>query len=166
MYRKLYDFVADFKDESEATARLLAALSEASLHQRVSEQGRTLGQIAWHITLTFGEMLSHAGLPVATPGEGAPPPDSVAGLLAAYRREAQAALDAVAAAWNDGLLAEEIPMYGESWPRGKVLSALIRHQAHHRGQITVLARQAGVTIPGVYGPAREEWAAFGLPAPW
>ncbi len=166
MYRKLYDFVADFKEESEATARLLAALSDASLHQRVNDQGRSLGQIAWHITLTFGEMLSHARLPVATPGEEAPPPDTVPGLLAAYRRQAQAALDAVAAAWNDGLLVDEIPMYGQSWARGRVLAVLLRHQAHHRGQITVLARQAGLVVPGVCGPAREEWAAWGMPAPW
>lgn len=166
MYRKMYDFVADFKEESEATAKLFGALTDACLARKVNEEGRSLGQIAWHITLTLGEMLSHAQLPLATTPAQAPPPSTVAELLAAYRREAQAAVDAVAAAWNDAMLPEEISFYGESWPRGKVLSALIRHQAHHRGQITVLARQAGVTIPGVYGPAREEWAALGLPASW
>ena len=42
-----------------------------------------------------------------------------------------------------------------------MLSSLIRHQAHHRGQMTVLMRQAGLPVPGVYGPAREEWKAYG-----
>ena len=28
----------------------------------------------------------------------------------------------------------------------------------------VLMRQAGLKVPGVYGPAREEWAAMGMPA--
>jgi hypothetical protein len=28
----------------------------------------------------------------------------------------------------------------------------------------VLMRQAGLSVPGVYGPAREEWAAMGMPA--
>jgi uncharacterized damage-inducible protein DinB len=166
MFRKVYDFVADFREESEATGKLLAALTDASLAQRVSPEGRSLGQIAWHITLTLGEMLAHAQLAVAGTPADAPVPATVAELVAAYRRQAQAAVTAVAEAWNDAMLAEEIPMYGESWPRGKVLSALIRHEVHHRGQITVLARQAGVVIPGVYGPAREEWAALGISAPW
>jgi hypothetical protein len=26
-------------------------------------------------------------------------------------------------------------------------------------------RQAGLGVPGVYGPAREEWGAFGMPPP-
>jgi uncharacterized damage-inducible protein DinB len=55
-------------------------------------------------------------------------------------------------------------MYGDEWPRGQALSALVLHQAHHRGQMTVLMRQAGLPVVGVYGPAREEWAAMGMPA--
>jgi hypothetical protein len=31
--------------------------------------------------------------------------------------------------------------------------------------MTVLMRQAGLKVPGVYGPAREEWAAYGMPPP-
>lgn len=31
--------------------------------------------------------------------------------------------------------------------------------------MTVLMRQAGLTVPGIYGPAKEEWAKFGLEAP-
>jgi uncharacterized damage-inducible protein DinB len=44
------------------------------------------------------------------------------------------------------------------------LRVLIQHEVHHRGQMTVLMRQAGLEVPGVYGPAREEWAACGMPA--
>jgi hypothetical protein len=29
--------------------------------------------------------------------------------------------------------------------------------------MTVLMRQAGLVVPGVYGPAREEWAVYGMP---
>jgi hypothetical protein len=25
-------------------------------------------------------------------------------------------------------------------------------------------RQAGLVVPGIYGPAREEWAKMGMPA--
>jgi uncharacterized damage-inducible protein DinB len=41
-----------------------------------------------------------------------------------------------------------------------VLTSLVRHQVHHREQMTILMRQAGIVVPGVYGPAREETAAI------
>jgi uncharacterized damage-inducible protein DinB len=44
------------------------------------------------------------------------------------------------------------------------LSATIRHQTHHRGQLTVLMRQAGLVVPGCYGPSREEWGQYGMAA--
>jgi hypothetical protein len=28
--------------------------------------------------------------------------------------------------------------------------------------MTVLMRQAGLKVPGVYGPSREEWSQFGM----
>jgi len=37
------------------------------------------------------------------------------------------------------------------------------HQTHHRAQMTVLMRQAGLKVPGVYGPSREEWSQMGMP---
>jgi uncharacterized damage-inducible protein DinB len=55
-----------------------------------------------------------------------------------------------------------VEMYAERWRKGQVLSVLIRHQCHHRGQMTVLMRQAGLRVPGVSGPSREEWATWGM----
>jgi len=40
-----------------------------------------------------------------------------------------------------------------------VLQTLVVHQIHHRGQMSVLMRQAGLVPPGIYGPTREEAAA-------
>ncbi|MEA3297729.1 MAG: DinB family protein, partial [candidate division Zixibacteria bacterium] len=42
---------------------------------------------------------------------------------------------------------------------------LIQHQIHHRGQMTVLMRQAGIKVPSLYGPAKEDWAQMGLEPP-
>jgi uncharacterized damage-inducible protein DinB len=38
---------------------------------------------------------------------------------------------------------------------------LIVHEIHHRGQMTVLMRQAGLSFTGIYGPTREEWIKKG-----
>ena len=49
-------------------------------------------------------------------------------------------------------------MYGEKWRERKTLGVLVTHQIHHRAQLTVVMRLAGLKVPGVYGPAKEEWA--------
>jgi uncharacterized damage-inducible protein DinB len=67
--------------------------------------------------------------------------------------------------WTDATLLEDDEMYGERWKRGFTLLALVKHEIHHRAQMTVLMRQAGLKVPGIYGPALEEWGAFGQEPP-
>jgi uncharacterized damage-inducible protein DinB len=163
MYRTIADFQHDFTQENAATLKILRALTDASLGQRVSAEGRTLGRLAWHIVGTLREMPTSAALPVAGGEAEAPVPASAAEIVSTYEHAARDVEAAVTAGWSDADLDGEIALYGETWKRGRVLSALIRHEAHHRGQMTVLMRQAGLAVPGVYGPAREEWAAYGMP---
>ena len=56
-------------------------------------------------------------------------------------------------------------MYGEKWQRGLTLHILLQHEVHHRGQMTVLMRQAGLKVPNIYGPAKEGWAEYGADTP-
>ena len=163
MYRRIADFQEDFAQESAATLKVLAALTDAALGQRVTPDGRSLGRLAWHLVGTLHEMPASAGLATAAAAAEAPVPATAAEIAAAYQRAAAAVRAAVDGAWSDADLDGEIALYGESWKRGRVLSALIKHEAHHRGQMTVLMRQAGLPLPGVYGPSREEWAAYGMP---
>ena len=164
MYRTVADFVEDWNQESASTLRVLRALTDRSLDQRVNPDGRTLGRLAWHITETLGEMLSKTGLTLDVVSEHAPQPSRAAEIAREYERSARAVGEGVRQAWTDADLEQLVPMYGEEWKKGVVLAVLVKHQAHHRGQMTVLMRQAGLAVPGVYGPAREEWAAMGIPA--
>jgi uncharacterized damage-inducible protein DinB len=45
------------------------------------------------------------------------------------------------------------------------LQILVRHEIHHRGQMTVLMRQARLKLPGIYGPSKEEWSKYGAQPP-
>ncbi len=166
MFRTLDDFAAAWQVEADNTLKVLRALTDASLRQTVVPGGRTLGFLAWHITCTLAEMGSHAGLAIDGPTEQTPEavPVRAADIAAHYEKASAMVVPAVRGAWTDAQLAEVVPMYGEQWPRGLVLAILLNHQTHHRGQMTVLMRQAGVKVPGVYGPAKEEWAAMGMPA--
>lgn len=164
MFRKIEDFTRQFETEYQGTLKVLRALTDESLAQRVSPGGRTLGRLAWHIVQTQPEMAERTGLEPQGPGESAPVPGSAAEIASAYERSATSLLQQVRDTWTDEKLVETSDMYGEQWPNGLSLEIVIRHEAHHRGQMTVLMRQAGLQVPGVYGPAREEWAAYGMPA--
>ena len=56
-------------------------------------------------------------------------------------------------------------MFGQTWQNGLTLSLFIRHEVHHRGQLTVLMQLAGLPVAGMYGPSKQEWEAMGIPAP-
>ena len=165
MFRKIEDFRKSWDYETQATLKLLDKIDDASLPQKVTADGRSLGFIAWHLVLTMGEMTGYTGLKVDAPAENTPVPAHAADIREAFGKAAQSLGAQVSQEWPDASLEDEVPMYGETWKRSQVLSSIILHQAHHRGQMTVLMRQAGLPVPGVYGPAREEWGAFGMPEP-
>ena len=161
MFRRIGDFLEEWQYETEATAKIFSALTEESLSQKVYPEGRTLGRLAWHITGTLGEMPQQAGIKLKLPTYEEEAPATLQALADTYQHSSDAIGESVKLQWSDAMLAEKIPMYGEQWERGKVLLSLIKHQAHHRAQMTVLMRQAGLKVPGVYGPSKEEWKMFG-----
>ena len=165
MFTTLSSFVYVWSQELEATQKLFKHLTDKSLSQSIGPEARTLGRLAWHITTTIPEMMNRTRLAIGTPDPEAPVPQSAKEIFNAFNDAAIALLEQVQANWTDTSLQEEDDMYGEHWKRGSTLMALVLHQVHHRGQMTVLMRQAGLSIPGLYGPAREEWAAFGMKPP-
>jgi uncharacterized damage-inducible protein DinB len=165
MFRTIQDFLDEWAGEIESTHKLLLVLTDESLGKRVTGDGRSLGRLGWHIVQSLGEMGTQAGLKFSASVETAPQPEHAAGIASTYRSVAAALGNTVKAMWTDAMLGEEIPMYGEQWTRGKTLSALLRHEIHHRAQMTVLMRQAGLKVPGMYGPAKEEWAQLNMTAP-
>jgi len=164
MFRLVSDFTKAWAQESASTAKLLDVLTDASLSTRVDPEGRTLGKIAWHLVATCPEMLPSAGLSLDFHVDEHTVPTSAATIAAKYKEGAKLLGDAVSAQWTDAMLPETTNIYGEDWARGFTLQCLIVHQAHHRGQLTILMRQAGLVVPGMVGPAREEWQAMGMPA--
>ncbi len=165
MYRRIEDFLKDWEYEAASTSKVLGELTDATLSQEVVSGHRTLGRMAWHLAQTIPEMMGHTGLQVAGADSEGPMPATAAAIKKAYDDASASLVEAVRDKWNDGSLEVEDQMYGATWKRGVTLTALVMHQAHHRGQMTVLMRQAGLKVPGVYGPAKEEWGAYGQPAP-
>lgn len=165
MYRRIDDFLTHWTEHTEGTQKLLNTLTDLSLSQAVEDGHRTLDRIAWHIVLTIPEMLTRAGLRVDGPPPDAPVPATAREIADTYAQVAAAAAEQIRVGWTDATLEQEDEMYGETWKRGVTLRAVVNHEIHHRGQMTVLMRQAGLKVPGIYGPALEEWPAYGMPVP-
>jgi uncharacterized damage-inducible protein DinB len=165
MIRTITDFEQIWSQEIEATQKILKHLADKSLQQRIDPDGRTLGRIAWHIVTAIPEMMSKTGLKFPGLDHNAPVPATAKQIFHSFNEAAIPLLDQVKRQWTDASLEQTDEMYGEKWKRGATLLALILRQAHHRGQMTVLMRQAGLDVPGVYGPARQEWGAFGMQPP-
>jgi uncharacterized damage-inducible protein DinB len=165
VYRKVEDFLNVWEYESQMTLKMFANLTDESLLQKAVPEGRAMGMLAWHIVLSVGEMMSKAGLKPDCPAEDAAVPKSAKEIYNTYKKASESVVSQIKSEWTDATLEEEDNLYGELWKKGATIHALITHQAHHRGQLTVYMRIAGLSVPGAYGPSREEWATFGMTAP-
>ncbi|MGA2764028.1 MAG: DinB family protein [Spirochaetia bacterium] len=160
MYTTIAEFINDWTRESGLSLKIERALTDQSLSQKTDPEGRTLGSIAWHMVVMTGMTGSAAGLEVAAPPRGTEPPASAAAIADAYEMAAKSLADQASKKLTDEKLAADINIFGRTMSLASALNGLIRHQIHHRGQMTVLMRTAGVIVPGVYGPSREESAAM------
>jgi uncharacterized damage-inducible protein DinB len=164
MIRSIADFVTAWNHEADNTKSLFRALSDSSMQQSITAEHRDLGRLAWHLTTTIREMMERTGLHVEGPDPDAPVPATVEAIIRAYETSS-ASFVAALGTWTDATLDEMDNLYGEEWSRSLTLQILLLHQTHHRGQMTVLMRQAGLAVPGMYGPAKQDWAKYGMPTP-
>lgn len=162
MYRTIQDFMNDWAHESSLTSRVLAVLTDASLSQKVTPtKGRSLGDLAWHLATSISGMLGAGGLQIDGPGFADNVPSRAQDIADRYRQVSEAAVSAIQSQWTDDKLSDPLKLFGTiDTTYGGLLTLVVRHQIHHRGQMTILMRQAGLVPPGVYGPNEEEGAAI------
>ncbi|MGC8916381.1 MAG: DinB family protein [Thermoanaerobaculum sp.] len=161
MISSLEALLGFFDHEARITARVFEALTDASLAQRVTDKDRSLGEMAWHMVTSIPEMFGHLGLQLPGPGHHDPVPATARELTEAYRKVSRAALAAMRASWTDASLGDTHEIYGYRWTKAETVLALLLHQTHHRGAMTVLMRQAGLRLPEIYGPSRDTEARDG-----
>ncbi|MHC4225649.1 MAG: DinB family protein [Planctomycetota bacterium] len=164
MFTSIEQFETHWTDEAGKTLRIFESLTDESLGQEVAGEHRTIARIASHITTSMPEMLQRMGIKLPLDVD-APVPVTAAAAYQQYATTSNDLLAAIQADWTDETLSQVDDMYGMQWKRGFSLYVLLIHQTHHRGQMTVLMRQAGLKVPGIYGPAREEWEEYGMQIP-
>jgi uncharacterized damage-inducible protein DinB len=165
MYRKIADFVDDWKSEEQSTLKIFSMTGNEKISAKVADNIRSLGQLAWHITQTLTEMPHKAGIVKEDYLEHEPLPATFDEIISQYKKYSKKLITSLKKNWKDSDLIRLVELYGEKWEKRKVLSALINHQIHHRAQMTVIMRLQNMKVPGIYGPAREEWLQFGMQPP-
>lgn len=161
MYTTVAELVAEWRGESALTQKVMDALTDASLAQPISPEGRTLGRIAWHIVTSTPEFLAQFGLTGPAVDGVTAVPSTANAIADAWRKVSGDAADAMEQQLTGQSLQEVQDVFGRPLTKAATVLLLLKHHGHHRGQMTVLMRQAGLKPPGVYGPTREDWSLFG-----
>lgn len=165
MYTVISQFIDEWNQEAASTQKVLDALTDQSLQQKISPEDRTLGSIAWHIVASTPGMLMEFGVTVKGVENELSVPTSAREIAETFRSVSAETSEAIRQQWTDANLSETKNVFGRELQKAAMLNMLIKHIVHHRGQMTVLMRQAGVQVPGIYGPSREEWSQMGMEAP-
>lgn len=165
MFQTLDHFLATWEFEANATQKLLNTLTDESLKQEITTENWTLGRIAWHTVTAIRVITLNTSLAFEAPAKDYPVPASAQFIADSYLQASTAFIQALKTQWNDSIMGENIEFLGQQIPNGSLLMFLLQHQSHHRGQMIVLMRQAGLDVPGIYGPSKEEWAKYGMDAP-
>lgn len=160
MFTSVNDFLNEWKQEAAVTQKVLNALTDESLNQEVSPGLYSIGSLAWHLTGSVYYFPSQVGLNFEVPDLQKEAPKSAAEISETYKTVSQSLAQAFSEQITDEKMSEMVNLFGMEMPVQAVYHLLIQHQAHHRGQLTVLMRQAGLKVPGVYGPSKEEWDAM------
>jgi uncharacterized damage-inducible protein DinB len=169
MFRKIEDFKEYWQQEAGFTTKVFDAIPDQYSSQAVNAGHRTLKRLAWHLVESVIEMPGHLGIVVdghemIKNNSICDPPASMAELRATYEKASASLLKGMDS-WTDDTLQQEDNLYGMQFKRCATLAMLIGHQTHHRGEMFVLIRQAGLIPPDIYGPNKEGWAAMGMEPP-
>ncbi|KON87920.1 hypothetical protein AF332_14525 [Sporosarcina globispora] len=165
MYVTISDFIKEWNREAMLTQKVLDGLTDDSLKQQVYPEGRTLGRIAWHFTSNIPDYLSHFGLKMQMAENEENVPASAKEIAESFKKLSEEAALAIIQQWSDDSLSQTQKAFGREETNAQILMGLIKHIVHHRGQLTILIRQARLKPFGVYGPPKEDWVKLGVANP-
>lgn len=156
-FRSVWDLEAGF------TTKLLESLPTDQYDFRPDAGGRSIGEMAWHLAEIEG-YISYGITKGAVTFQEAPPnlkrPREVKPLAPGYRKVHEEAV-ARLASLTEADLDRQVAFADRKMPLRDILwGAIVMHEIHHRGQLSLMCRLAGGTPAAIYGPNREDMAAM------
>jgi uncharacterized damage-inducible protein DinB len=157
---ELAHFIDVWEQESRKTVSLLHALPRDRYDFRPDPEGRSLGELAWH--LAEGDAYITHGIERGQFDPGVRPPGierprQVEALAAGFERVHRDAVARVGKLTPEDL-DRSVPFFtlGPMKIRDMLWNMVLLHGIHHRGQLVLMCRLAGGRPTGVFGPTREE----------
>ena len=159
MSDELERFIDLWDREAAKTATLFRSLPSDAYDFRPDPEGRSLGEMAWHIAEVDGYgpwAIERGEFSRESKPAGMERPRVIEELAPAYERLHRDALERVRKLTPEDLDRSITFFNGHPIAVRDVLwSFILLHQIHHRGQLVMLTRNAGGTPVSMYGPARE-----------
>ena len=157
---ELERFLTVWDAEAQKTTVLLKSLPTDQYDFRPDPDARSLGELAWHLAEVEGYMsfgAERGKFEVGMKVPGLERPRTVEELAPGYERVHADSVARVRRLAEEDLARPREFFGGRQVPLRDILwSAILLHEVHHRGQLSVLMRLAKGTVPGLYGPNREE----------
>jgi uncharacterized damage-inducible protein DinB len=163
-------FVEHWRKVRDRTMRVFERLPAADLEWTHLPGKYTFGDIFRHLAgierYMYGETVQHR--PSAYPGHSAAlaaGPEAVRAYVDRCHAEAVEIFDALT---PEDLRSKCRTPAGSPITVWKWLRAMVEHEAHHRGQLYLMAGMRGVSLPPLYGMTEEEVAVLSdrLPGPF
>ena len=154
-------FINVWEQESAKTVDLLKSLPHNQYDFRPDADGRSLGELAWHLAegdayITHGIERGQFAFDGVKPA-GIERPRTVDALAPSFERIHRDAVERVKKLKPEDL---DRPLtffsMGALPIRDLLWSLVLMHGIHHRGQLVLMCRLAGGTPTGVFGPTREQ----------
>ena len=162
---RVASFVAYWQRIHERTARVIAAIPPEQYDWRPTDDAFSFADLIRHLAAIERFMFAEnvCGRWSAYPGHGRELADGVNHVLQYYRTMHDEAVALVSQLSDDDLQLTCTTPGGASMTRAKWLRAMIEHEAHHRGQIYLMLKLAGVPSPPLYGLTSEQVRANSKP---
>jgi uncharacterized damage-inducible protein DinB len=148
--------------EMATTTNVFAAVPADKLDYRPDPKSKSALGLLRHLVLEDEWLLN-----AVADGRFAPLPDdsdacqvmTPQDAIACYKERIPAAMARVRALSGEDLL-REVDLFG-TWrmPAVSFLSMMLRHSAHHRGQLSTYLRPMGSKVPPIYGPSADTQTA-------
>ena len=149
-------FLMAWEFECAATARVIGNLPPARLDFQPHPKSMDAGTLAWHLVTSEQWFIDCFLAGRKVPSEAAQRPPSLQEILQAYAAQHQTQSQQVRQAHED-TWTRTLDWFGQGLPAAMLLEGvMLRHAAHHRGQLTVYLRLLGAKVPSVYGPSADE----------
>jgi len=149
--------LADNDYERATNKRVIAAIPAGQENYSPSGKCMNALTLAWHIASAEWFFLNGVCTGQFTPGGGAKP-DSVTSaqdVLTWYDENVPPVLEKAKALSGEDL-AKVVDFFGMMQaPAVTYLTLMVKHGAHHRGQLSAYLRPMGAKVPGIYGPSAD-----------